>query len=60
MSVAVIGLGRAGLPLAAVIAGGCLKVVGVDLDRDVNIGLANEFFKMANELGIDFTKRGSM
>lgn len=34
MSVAVIGLGRAGLPLAAVIAGSGLKVVGVDLDAE--------------------------
>ena len=33
-SVAVIGLGRAGLPLAAVIAGSGLKVVGVDLDAE--------------------------
>ena len=32
--IAVIGLGRAGLPLAAVIAGSGLKVVGVDLDAE--------------------------
>jgi UDP-N-acetyl-D-mannosaminuronic acid dehydrogenase len=34
MSIAVFGLGRAGLPLAAVIADSGLKVIGVDLDLE--------------------------
>lgn len=34
MKVAVVGLGKAGLPLAAVIAESGLEVVGVDLDEE--------------------------
>ncbi|MCW7076624.1 MAG: hypothetical protein OCU18_04955 [Candidatus Syntrophoarchaeum sp.] len=66
MKIAVIGLGKAGLPLAAVIADGGFRSVGKILKKgDIVVlettvppmttaTLANELLKIADELGIDF------
>ena len=53
MNIAVVGLGKAGLPLAAVIADSGLKVLGVDIDGERCVRINRGINPIPEETGLD-------
>ena len=53
MKIAVVGLGKAGLPLASVIADNCFEVIGVDIDERKCEDINREKDSIPEEKGLD-------